>query len=165
MDYYARQVEYLRQEIVLTLATMSLGILVIAGMAVGAYIAAVATGRQELYRLMFILIVGALFFAAKNDYVVHRCGAWIELVEPYLVSGTDKITVPPWEEWKAARMGTKFLLPVLDVLMALPLIWILLVWQVPAVAAMTNYQFAWLAGVLAVMGVASIPVAVKLSGW
>ena len=165
MDYYVRQVEHLRQEMVLTFFGLSMGLLIMGGMAIGAYIAAVATGKQELYRLMVILIIGTLFFAAKNDYVGHRCGAWIALVEPYLVSGNENIPVPPWEQWKAALMGTKVLLPTLDILMALPFIWVLLVWQVPAVAQMTDYQFAWLAGILTVLGIASIPAAVKLSAW
>lgn len=113
------ELEYLKKEIVDTNQQMIHGVFLFAILMVISYIGAVVTSKIELYQLVLVFAVSTSFWIAREDYLIHRAGAYIAKTE---------ITQEAvgWENHKAG-LKSRFLMFPLDLFAALSLLWI--VWM------------------------------------
>ncbi len=125
----AEQVAQRRQEIANADTTMMTAVFVIFSLTTTAYIAAVITGRPELYKLVFILGLTMVFFIARQELMIHRPAGYIKMTEQKSVATKvaehppEEDGIPSWESYKDNLWSTKFLLGPLDILAGLGIIY------------------------------------------
>jgi hypothetical protein len=164
-DQLAYMVVSLREEILNAASQQTFGVLAVALGMVGLYTAAVLSKKYELYCVVVVMAIASVYYAARQDLIVHRAAAYLVYTE----GPAGKITtssgqvIQTWEEWKSGLVSTKFLLPFLDIFSSAT--WLYLVYCAE--------QFLWRDGkkkfvaitvLLLAIGIACVPLSVWLAG-
>jgi hypothetical protein len=167
-----RDITNLQEEIQSTNEQMIKGVFLVVFSIIICYIAAEALNKLQLHKLVLILAVTAVFWICREDYIIHRAGAYIqyaqelgelearaEAVEAGVVR--QRTNIVPWEESKQGLKSRYLLLPI-DLLAALAIFWIL--WQSgSALYAAGETRFVWASGCGVILGIALTGIMVVLA--
>jgi hypothetical protein len=171
MDYTTLQINHLRSEITALVSQTLYGALILGALAVLSYVVAVSLSKRELYRLTVILILNIPLWAARQDYIIHRNASWIKMAEREMISGhagaasaKNTATLPTWEEWKGRLSSRKTVLPLIDLLAGLGLIWIFTHAQT-VLFKQGDKKFVWTTCLLLIGAIALIPISIYLADW
>jgi hypothetical protein len=167
-----QQIGALRAEIASANGQMIQGVCFIVLLMTASYIAAVITGKPELYKLVAMLSLTMVFFVARQDYIIHRAGAFIQLNEvetkyegliaSELRQKHGVELTGGWETWKNSLRSRIFLLPPLDVLAAIGVFYILVCSQMALWQNHSRFVIATSMGIL--LGIITIPITAALAG-
>jgi hypothetical protein len=166
METIGEQIRSLRQEIAACEASMSYGLFLIAVMILALYVAEIFSGKTELLRLILVLVITALFFAAKQDYNISRNAAWIRYAERQMQDYThqemESRQVLSWEAWKAKLKSRKYLLPVIDFFAGAVILYVVFASAAQLYQSAPAFVIASCAAI--VLGIVAIPLSVVFAG-
>ncbi len=125
MESIVKQIEYLRNEIAIRDSQLMAGVMLIAVMMVACYMAAVISNNCSLYRLLAMLLLGGIFFVARQEHLEKRNAPWISKAETVLQSGATGVPrgFVNWEDYLKTLKSRQFYLFPTDLLCGLPFCW------------------------------------------
>jgi len=120
METLAQQNAYLRLEIAATIWQLTIGMWLITALGTITYLLA---REDRHHRLVMILIISGLFYAAREDYLMHRAAGYIRKAEQAQVTAMPA-NLPTWEGYKNGLASRYWFMMPIDLLAGL--VWIYL---------------------------------------
>jgi hypothetical protein len=125
METIVNQIEYLRKEIAARDSQLIFGLIVFASLITASFIAATATGKQLLYRLMVMLLLSGVFYVGRLEYLEKRIVPWLTRAEKIVQTGETKVPKGflNWEEHLITLKSRWFYLALTDFFCGLAFYW------------------------------------------